>query len=771
MHTANDDDLFNMIAADNAQIQAESTPTTTQTTTGQQASNTSLSFLNISPNNPNDFVEGLNRIDPNGEVITEEYEDRTISFTSIEHLMQYIRASYANYYETDPDSIISDAEYERMLESVLQAKSAEEAEKIVNAVKYSKEALERWKEYEPKYRDFLTSYAEREKNTQQASEQQPTTQTTETKQEVEQKPIENPVQLPTAQEVLEAKPEEVEKVAKELYTDICGKNGEKIYDALTPEQRSAIANSDSQDAILERLRDEFKKGKFKKDVNSIIAEYDTKYSRVTEEEREVWDREKELTWLKKALPQLSNEQRVQIVDGLIKIKDSDNPGYAWGQFYRGLITISSEAASGTLYHEAFHAVIDLLMTEDEYNKLFDAAYQVWGNLGMLGLEEKLAEEFRKFVQYGDNAAFVDYDAEDIKTPIIRGIVRLFRRLKALIQELSNKQIYLNKLFYDINKGKFADRKVQEGRNLQPKFDINERELEDIKKKAIADGTFMKAPNGKPTNLNERQWLQVRTKAFKEWFGDWEKAAKDNASISVQNKELTQNNKLDEDVAYGRMIYLYLANNEAIYHAITNKDSYFKEVASGIEHSLVTMDLYNEIADIVARRQSGVDISYAANTFDKYNVGVYTSTYGLIVEACARLYPDERKKYSQALSRNVHEGKLDEEGYKADKKPYEDRIKIARELFSDLTKYFENNSLKEKVKENNSIKAIQINNSVSKVVDENGEPLVVYHGTNANFNIFEIQREVGFHFGSLAAAKSFGGNVRGFFLKKSWSISR
>ena len=47
----------------------------------------------------------------------------------------------------------------------------------------------------------------------------------------------------------------------------------------------------------------------------------------------------------------------------------------------------------------------------------------------------------------------------------------------------------------------------------------------IVERAKADGTFMKAPNGKPTNLSERQWVQVRTKAFKEWFGDWEKAAK------------------------------------------------------------------------------------------------------------------------------------------------------------------------------------------------------------------------------------------------------
>ena len=46
----------------------------------------------------------------------------------------------------------------------------------------------------------------------------------------------------------------------------------------------------------------------------------------------------------------------------------------------------------------------------------------------------------------------------------------------------------------------------------------------IVERAKADGTFMKAPNGKPTNLSERQWVQVRTRAFKEWFGDWEKAA-------------------------------------------------------------------------------------------------------------------------------------------------------------------------------------------------------------------------------------------------------
>lgn len=51
------------------------------------------------------------------------------------------------------------------------------------------------------------------------------------------------------------------------------------------------------------------------------------------------------------------------------------------------------------------------------------------------------------------------------------------------------------------------------------------EMQQIRDKAIADGTFMKAPNGTPTNLDERAWLQVRTQAFKDWFGDWELAHK------------------------------------------------------------------------------------------------------------------------------------------------------------------------------------------------------------------------------------------------------
>lgn len=62
------------------------------------------------------------------------------------------------------------------------------------------------------------------------------------------------------------------------------------------------------------------------------------------------------------------------------------------------------------------------------------------------------------------------------------------------------------------------------------------EMQTIKEQAITNGTFMKAPNGNPTNLTERQWLQVRTKEFKEWFGDWENNPTNASKVVDENSE-------------------------------------------------------------------------------------------------------------------------------------------------------------------------------------------------------------------------------------------
>lgn len=53
---------------------------------------------------------------------------------------------------------------------------------------------------------------------------------------------------------------------------------------------------------------------------------------------------------------------------------------------------------------------------------------------------------------------------------------------------------------------------------------------------MAADTFMKAPNGKDTNLTEDQWLSVRTAAFKSWFGDWEHDPENASKVVDENGE-------------------------------------------------------------------------------------------------------------------------------------------------------------------------------------------------------------------------------------------
>lgn len=45
-----------------------------------------------------------------------------------------------------------------------------------------------------------------------------------------------------------------------------------------------------------------------------------------------------------------------------------------------------------------------------------------------------------------------------------------------------------------------------------------------------------APNGEPSNLTERQYIRVRTKAFKNWFGEWENNPNEASKVIDENGE-------------------------------------------------------------------------------------------------------------------------------------------------------------------------------------------------------------------------------------------
>jgi len=64
----------------------------------------------------------------------------------------------------------------------------------------------------------------------------------------------------------------------------------------------------------------------------------------------------------------------------------------------------------------------------------------------------------------------------------------------------------------------------------------EKQYAETKAKYKGTDQWMKAPNGKPTKLTERQWVQVRTPYFIRWFGDWINDPENASKVVDENGE-------------------------------------------------------------------------------------------------------------------------------------------------------------------------------------------------------------------------------------------
>lgn len=159
-------------------------------------------------------------------------------------------------------------------------------------------------------------------------------------------------------------------------------------------------------------------------------------------EAPVWNQEKELNWLSRVLPQLSESDRVKVVKGLIKV--GRQGALAWGQFDNGVITLSDIAAEGTAYHEAFHAVFNLLLDQSERQALYNEAKKLYGDKDTLSLEEDMAEGFREYVMTRQNRG------------LGRKILDFFKELFTKVTNWNNFRPSLISYYQRINEGKYAD---------------------------------------------------------------------------------------------------------------------------------------------------------------------------------------------------------------------------------------------------------------------------------------------------------------------------
>ena len=290
----------------------------------------------------------------------------------------------------------------------------------------------------------------------------------------------------------------------------------------------------------------------------------------------------------------------------------------------------------------------------------------------------------------------------------------------------NNSILTAKLLKDIEKSYGKGVKLlKDDKSSDPRFQIVGNSLSDEEKKIVetakANDTYMKAPNGKPTNLSEKQWTQVRTKAFKKWFGDWEKAArieKLRRSKAVKITEADYEDKYD------------LTRNSAKQWAKDNIRGEYMIADTGEKVNVSKVSI-NEVLSHGERD--------AAHLKSISSIGKLLHNAIFITETPNAKDNDKYESYRYYI-----EGvKIDGEDYTAKivvgvkngKTYYDHRLtKIEKGSLLDSLNGL-SNSVAEKQqtsftgKDSKLLSILQTNSS--KVVDENGEPMVVYHGTLAD----------------------------------------
>lgn len=252
----------------------------------------------------------------------------------------------------------------------------------------------------------------------------------------------------------------------------------------------------------------------------------------------------------------------------------------------------------------------------------------------------------------------------------------------------------------------------------------EAEIQSIIDQAKANGTYLKAPNGKSTLLSERQWAQVRTRAFKRWFGDWEKAARLRLIDALNPISVDGNPSIEQREA------------EAVFSNLENGKNRY----DGREVVWVK----NSVGKIM--RHKGFDTSRLIPAIKD----VFDASVPILSEAEER--KPGHKEHSNFKGYHHYVGKISLDGrdyyvrFALQEINTRKKNIVPNQLHSAFVSDVEIMSAGNRVNTGNSPATAETSTPVdvklqnfiessrtavensSKVVDENGEPLVVFHGT-------------------------------------------
>ena len=293
---------------------------------------------------------------------------------------------------------------------------------------------------------------------------------------------------------------------------------------------------------------------------------------------------------------------------------------------------------------------------------------------------------------------------------------------------------------------------------QSATNVPSAEKDAVRKQYEGTEQWMKAPNGKPTNLTEDQWVAVRTPAFKAWFGDWEAEAEkqkylNTAPINVTEKKITKSGGVtarDAALAWADA-YLPVQVSTRFGEVEINRTS----VKDSLGHGFSQKKL-----DAITSLPEGMKVAAFIGEAKDFNGADIDNGYFCY----PIMYQGEKQVVFCRARRDVNSNKIYVHEVWTEDEIRGIPLQTAAK-FSNSKPHGGNTLYK-------SILADFLNkgNECSKIVDENGEPLVVYHGGDAEFEVFDRTKGrsgmdiQGMFFSPWDyESEGYGKNVRAFFL--------
>ena len=195
-------------------------------------------------------------------------------------------------------------------------------------------------------------------------------------------------------------------------------------------------------------------------LGSFLPKLKTKNTRPTSNTTRE-ENESELNYVKRMIPNTPVSTQVDLA------RIAKQGSQAAGLFLNGVIYLEKNFQKGTAFHEAFHAVYNSYLTEEERQQIYVAAQAEYGGssysekaklkklyptlstsqLEDIWLEEQLAEEFERYMIGIENQS------------LSKRITAFFKRLLNAIRGITNNKSIMDEMFRNIHKGKYGKRPI------------------------------------------------------------------------------------------------------------------------------------------------------------------------------------------------------------------------------------------------------------------------------------------------------------------------